>query len=330
MERTFRIAHISDLHMSVEHSPQNFRNAQRLLEHILRLNVDHVVVTGDITADAKPKEFDAARKLFKSFGLLDSKKLSIVIGNHDIFGGVHTAEDIFEFPKRCKSADYSRKLDLFRETFAESFEKVIPRSASKLFPFIKLLGDFVLVGINSVAPYSRLFNPFGSNGEIDDKQFAHLRKVLCSTLLKAKRKIVLIHHHFYKANTSSGSSTMRAIWNTIEARTMKLRGKKRLLSLFSEANVELVLHGHVHENIEYSRQGIRFVNMGASMLGTSNNSVWCNLVSLTRKGITTERKSTHDSQSATVQIPLNEFLEATQTPPRKPNTSIPNLQLQVL
>ena len=46
---------------------------------------------------------------------------------------------------------------------------------------------------------------------------------------------------------------------------MKLRGKKKLLKLFLESNVKLVLHGHSHEMKEYFREGIRFVNSGGSV-----------------------------------------------------------------
>jgi Icc-related predicted phosphoesterase len=130
-----------------------------------------------------------------------------------------------------------------------------------------------------------------------------VNNVLRSSLFKAKRKIVLIHHHFYKVNTS-GSSTMQEIWNSIEARTMKLRGKKRLLALFAEANVELVLHGHVHENIEYMREGIRFVNIGASVLGSPQHALWYNLVSISKNGITTALQPVPHAGSVSVQLPV--------------------------
>ena len=65
----------------------------------------------------------------------------------------------------------------------------------------------------------------------------------------------MFHHTVQK-------STM---WNKIEDYTMKLRGKKKLLKLFLESNVKLVLHGHSHEMREYFREGIRFVNAGGSV-----------------------------------------------------------------
>ena len=46
---------------------------------------------------------------------------------------------------------------------------------------------------------------------------------------------------------------------------MKLRNKRRLFNLFKEFNVDIVLHGHVHESREYFRKGVRFLNAGATV-----------------------------------------------------------------
>ncbi len=275
--KPFTIAHISDLHISLDHQRQNIRRTRRLLESALHRNVDHIVVTGDITADAKPGEFDSARKIFKNYGLLDSKRLTVVAGNHDIFGGVHTAEEIFSFPKRCKGVDYGAKLNLFRGAFEETFRQSLIYDRKHLFPFVKILGGVMLIGVNSVAGYSKLANPLGSNGEIDDKQFKQLNELLGADLFRNKRKIVLIHHHFNKLRCEA-AGTIHSVWSTIEKQTMKLRGKKRLLELFRKSGVQLVLHGHVHENREYEREGIQFVNSGGSVLGGERGTLSYTLV----------------------------------------------------
>jgi predicted phosphodiesterase len=74
----------------------------------------------------------------------------------------------------------------------------------------------------------------------------------------------MIHHHFYKNNVPAKSSK-NLLWNRIENFTMKLRNKKKLLNLFSENGVRLVLHGHSHEIKEYTRKGIKFLNAGGSV-----------------------------------------------------------------
>lgn len=272
-QETFVLAHISDLHLSVEGSRSTIRRTRRLLEHMLRGDIDHVAVTGDIVADASPKELEVARNIFKSYGLLDHRKLSVVLGNHDVFGGVYNAHDIFSFPKRCKGTNYKEKLKRFCEAFSETFDRTLAPNQHSWFPFVKLLGDIVMYGVNSVADYSRVRNPFGSNGAVSDEEFKHLKSFLQAELFLNKTKLLLIHHHFSKIRTSE-NGTISNIWNAIEKRTMKLHGKKRLFNLFAATDVRVVLHGHIHENSEYERNGTRFINTGGSVIGSDPDTLY--------------------------------------------------------
>ncbi len=271
MNRQCTIAHLSDLHISLDHSLHNTRNMRRVLEYCLRRNVDHIVITGDIAANAEKKELEAARKILRSYGLLDPERLSLIIGNHDVFGGVHHAQDILSFPKRCRETDYERRLLFFRDTFHEVFEGTVHGKGNKFYPFIKTVKGVALIGLNSVARYARVRNPLGSNGEVDKDQFKRLERLSQMPLIKTMRKVVLIHHHFNKLETS-GTGTLNSVWDAIETQTLKLRKKKRLIELFCKAGVDVVLHGHVHENHEYVRKGIRFINTGATVLGSTATS----------------------------------------------------------
>lgn len=292
------IAHISDLHLSPEHRRKNIRATKRLLEYIGKLGVDQLVITGDIVANAARQDFQLARALLKSSGWLDSGALSVVIGNHDVFGGVHHAEDILTFPKHCKQTDYKGKVAAFHEYFHEAFDKCLHGSPSSPFPYGKVIGDVVLVGMNSVAEYSRLGNPIGSNGEVSKGERKKTAKILASDLLVRKRKIILIHHHFHKRPGEEGGA-MHSVWNAIENQTMKLRGKSRLLRLFGESRVDMVLHGHVHENHEYFRKDIRFLNGGGSILGNSGQEARCNLITMSDKSIEIEQIVITDEYAAT-------------------------------
>lgn len=269
MERPFTIAHLSDLHISLDHSRHNIKKTRSLIEYCLRQGADHIVITGDITANGEKKEFEATRKIFRNYGLLDCRKLSLLCGNHDVYGGVHRAEEILSFPKRCKTTDYDRKMREFREYFHEVFDSSEQNGSGISFPFVKVFGSVAIIGANSIARYSRVKNPIGSNGEVDDKQFERMRRTLMAEHLKEKRKLVLIHHHFNKI-LSNGSERTNSVWDAVERQTMKLRGKKRLLQLFAASSVDLVLHGHVHRNHEYMRKGIRFLNAGGSILGDNS------------------------------------------------------------
>lgn len=104
-----------------------------------------------------------------------------------------------------------------------------PDGGRQHLPFAKMIGGMMIVSMNSVARYSKLRDPVGSNGWIGDGQFARADEVLSSPLFKHKKKIVLIHHHFHKQR-STLNGTMHGLWSAVEQQAMKLRKKKRLLS----------------------------------------------------------------------------------------------------
>ncbi len=287
MTAPFTIAHLSDLHLSAEHKRNHIRRTRRALDHIHALGVDHLVVTGDITADGSPADLRIARSVFASAGLLSPSRLTVTIGNHDVFGGVHTAEDVLTFPTRCANTDEKAQLLAFGHTFHETFRGAVMPSEKRIFPFAKLLGDVAIIAVNTIAPYSRMKNPLGSNGLVDDRQFERLEELLASPSLKTRRKIIALHHHFHKIRDAR-EGAMHSVWSAIERQTMKLRGKSRLLKLFARSNVDLVLHGHIHRSMEYVREGVRFLNGGGSILHDDHDDLHINIIRVDAGGCTVE------------------------------------------
>lgn len=259
-----RIIHISDLHLSPVFKRDNIKKLKRVLARICREGFDHLVITGDIADNADEKEFLILRKILKKFDLLSSERTSIVIGNHDIFGGVQTALDVVEFPQKCRKTDFDEKVGLFKEYFSELFENAIFATEKRFFPFVKIINDHAFFGINSIDRYSRVKNPFASNGLISDEHLNLFREIAGLEKVKNLKKILLVHHHFYKKNVESTASENQ-VWNKIETFTMKLRKKKKIIRHIKESGIELVLHGHSHELRDYIRKGIRFINAGASI-----------------------------------------------------------------
>jgi 3',5'-cyclic AMP phosphodiesterase CpdA len=211
----------------------------------------------------------------------------VVIGNHDVFGGVHVPEDIFAFPRRCRETPYERKVEEFREHFHEAFQNSFFASPLDPFPYGKVVGHVLLVGVNTVAPYSRLRNPLGSNGEVGEEQFRRLQMILASDVFRKRQKIILAHHHFSKSDAKE-SGSVSSVWDAIERQTMKLHGKKPLCRLFEANDVELVLHGHLHRSVEYRRKGVRFLNGGGSILGPVPGELGVNIVTVRDREIEVE------------------------------------------
>ncbi|MBK7979005.1 MAG: metallophosphoesterase [Ignavibacteriae bacterium] len=105
--------------------------------------------------------------------------------------------------------------------------------------------------------------------------------------IQDQKKIILSHHHFYKNNFEAKSSN-NDIWNKIEGYTLKLRGNKKLLKLFSDNNVDLILHGHSHENKCYSRFGIKIFNAGGS-IDNEDTSFYLNYIETDKMEINSKK-----------------------------------------
>jgi 3',5'-cyclic AMP phosphodiesterase CpdA len=278
-----RIAHLSDLHFTTFFSNNNLQQIELALRYAIEKQADHIAITGDLTDNAVPKDFGILRKLFENLNLLDYNKLSLVIGNHDIFGGVQTAEDIFNFPEKCSKVIYKQQIHSFYSFFPELFGGSINYNSSNVFPFVKKIDNFLLIGLNSISEYSMVSNPFASNGTIDLSQLNTISEILEQYHDEKYRKIVLVHHHFNKMNVTENSPG--SFWQKIEKQTMKLRKKKRLLKIFKHFGVELVLHGHYHASTEYSRKGIIFSNAGASLKGPEKGEININFIDISKKNI---------------------------------------------
>ncbi len=283
------IAHISDLHLNSFYNDSIFNRVNFLLKQISEKKVDHLIITGDITDNASEKDLEIFRRMLTKFGFMSGEKLSIIIGNHDIFGGVQKAEDIFTFPDKCNSVNYNKRVNDFLSYFPEAFNNCHYLSSKNFFPFAKIIDNNLIIGLNSIARYSKLSNPFGSNGEIDATQFGELFDILKSTEKEVKNKIVLIHHHFNKLK-SEAKSTFGSIWSGIEKQTMKLKGKRRLFNLFKEFKVDFVLHGHVHESKHYIRKDIKFLNAGAT-IRSSQHSMKINYLKISKGKIEVDLQS---------------------------------------
>lgn len=279
------IAHISDLHLSPDYFPERTAIFRSILEQCIKSSIGHIVISGDVTNQAKKNEFEHFRNVLKEYDLLDGKKTTIVPGNHDIYGGPYHAEDVLDFPSKCKITDYQENLSVFYQHTKELFSNTEIPSKKSLFPFIKVVNNIVLLGLNSVAPWNVVKNPLGSNGAIDDKQFELMESVLSDQSLKGKRILVVVHHHFHKQVFDTSRSKLERLWSAIEASTMKLRKKKRLLKLFARHGVEGILHGHVHRQDEYFRKHVRCFNAGGSIIPSRHAPQLFNVLTVRESGI---------------------------------------------
>ncbi len=280
VQSVFRVAHISDTHVSPEYNRRNILKLKSLLSAVVDENYDHVVITGDIAGHGEERDFKSVRRILKYFGLLEYEKLTVTIGNHDIFGGVHRAEDLLSFGKHCRSVNYAEKVGLFERAFRETF----PTKAfetERIFPFVKIIGPIGFVGVNSVRPFHPILNPFGSNGHVSDRQLQAIERIFSHPSIDGLSKVVLVHHHFNKYRPYS-SSMADKLYHIFESQSLKLHERRRVQNIFKTLGVDGVLHGHTHLEGIYSDSGIVY---SSTALNPVNSRIDDKLATADRLGL---------------------------------------------
>ncbi len=233
------------------------------------------------------------RRIFDDFGLLSSKKLSLVIGNHDIYGGVYLAEDILDFPGRSRKTDFNMRVLQFRDYFPEVFNSTVTVD-DDVFPYAKSLDSAVLFGINSIMPYSLIKNPFSTKGKQSTEDMRKLQELMSWELFNEKPRILLLHHHL-DSRFFLRLKRNPFLWKEIEWRSLKFKKSKHILSLLEKYNINYILHGHVHESLLYMFKNIQISGAGGSMSGLYPDTLSANIIDIEDGKVTLRIKSYADT-----------------------------------
>ncbi len=232
-----RIAHISDIHIYNMEGvrPWHFLNKRitggvnlllkrskrhrnevviQALEQIAQQNVDHIVVTGDLSNLALDSEFIAARKLIETHAGGPSR-VSIIPGNHDYY---------------TYAAARSQSFESF---FRDWMKSDLPTESDSPYPYVKFLGQVALVGVNTSVPAP----PTIASGHVGPSQRAALAKLLDHPEVQKRFILVAQHHHLQPPVHT----------NSRRERVRELRDHGEVLSLLLEKGAHLVLHGHNHQ-----------------------------------------------------------------------------------
>lgn len=241
-----RFLHCSDVHITADYATKSpfalgwrrwpalaelslggrahhFAKARQTLAQIAAdataLEVDHLIVSGDLTAYALPEEFDGARAALEPW-VQDCRRCTVIHGNHDTYTPQAVADRLFE----------QRFLHLQRSD--------LPAHCTEgQYPFVKLLGDEVaVVGLLS-ARVPQL--PGFSFGVIGPAQLGALRALLAEPALEGRAVLVVVHHAPLDA---SGGADKR------------LHGLTDARALFEVVHGErfAVLHGHIHRRYHHA------------------------------------------------------------------------------
>ncbi|MGH6763472.1 MAG: metallophosphoesterase family protein [Phyllobacterium sp.] len=235
----FRLAHISDIHLSplpdvtyrelASKRITGYINWQRkrkgamtggvldaLITDMKAHKPDHIAVTGDMVNLALDQELIAARNWLAALG--DPDNVSLIPGNHDAY--VPGALD-----KACR---------LWEPWMRGDGESADGRRVE--FPYLRVRGDVAIIGVSS----ARATAPFMASGDFRSAQAARLAAILDETGKQGLFRIVMIHHPPVRGATHA---------------MKRLFGIGRFQKLLKEHGAELVLHGHTHLATTYQIEG---------------------------------------------------------------------------
>jgi len=237
-----RIAHISDLHVLAlaGAGPLRFLNkrasgyanlrlkrkhvhrreiVRAIAERLASTQVDHVVITGDVSNLALEPEFAAVRHLLDEVLCMAPEAVTLVPGNHDVY---------------TQGAQNKRR---FSSYFAPYLGSDLPDQRTDqpggMFPIVKLRGPVAIIGLSSA-----LARPmFVASGKLGTSQLEALARILASPEVKARTPVILLHHPIHNPPG----------WFTRHKEGLvDAAGLRAVLSPLSRG---LVLHGHLHRRI---------------------------------------------------------------------------------
>ncbi len=191
---------------------------EAIVADVRALDVDHVVITGDLSNLALETEFARVRTMIEALDM-GPDRVSVVPGNHDLYtrGSLRT----------------QRFFNAFREYMTDDHGAAHEsHHGSGVFPFTRVRDGVAIVGVSSAVPRV----PVVSAGHVGASQMNALRSVLREPSLRDLVPVVMMHHPVINP---------RGAWRTF---SRGLAEAEAMRSILSEREGELLfLHGHLHD-----------------------------------------------------------------------------------
>ena len=222
MSLNFRFGVMSDLHIGLPHtiadSPHRFHlvelsipGLEVVLEHLSQLNLDFLLIPGDLTQDGEPENHEWLSQLLAQLPFPSY----VIPGNHDVLSPIptETCIGLQEFPGYYQKFGY--------------------QDPGQLYYTCELLPGVRLIALNS--------NQFDAEGHqlglLDNEQLSWLQRVLEK---KAKDELILvmIHHNVLEHLPDQTQNPV--------GRRYMLSNAPQLLEILEEHDIQLVFTGHLH------------------------------------------------------------------------------------
>lgn len=181
----------------------------RLVERARELDVDRVVITGDLSNLALEQEFEHILAKLDAIGL----PVTVIPGNHDAY---------------TRGSVRQRRFERMFERFMVG--ERLGDDPEQFYPFVQRFAEVALIGVSS----AHASFPLYAVGTVGERQLSRLDQILQGLGREGVTRIVLIHHP-----VMPGVSKRRHDLLDIEA----------FGEVLARRGAELVLHGHEHKAI---------------------------------------------------------------------------------
>ena len=271
---TFRLAHLSDLHIGPlprphlsellgkrltgywnwkrsRHAIHNMPMLDAIIDDVKAQKLDHIALTGDLVNIGLPAEFLNAKTIIER--IANPQNMSLIPGNHDAYCGNSLPTMIQHFAPYMRGDDVEEVtfpyMRLIPITEKQKSKKVTTCEEYSPLPLrervaAKLTGEgyknykTALIGVSSAIPTA----PFLASGLVGKIQIERTRQMLEAAGNAGFLRVVMIHHPPYKEGAHFGRG---------------LRDAPAFMKMLREAGAELVIHGHNHvQSVElHERRG---------------------------------------------------------------------------
>lgn len=238
MALNFRFAVVSDLHIALSHTiwnhPSRFHLVEvsipafeSVLEHLTLLNLDFLLIPGDLTQHGEPDNHSWLQKRLAQLPF----PTYVIPGNHDVpvIEADNQSIAFTDFPSYYRKFGYG--------------------DSEQLYYHCELLPGVRLIGLNS-----NTFDEQGQQiGRLDETQLQWLQAVLAET--KNELVLLMIHHNVIEHLPNQSHHPM--------ANRYMLQNAPDLLSILQQHKVKLVFTGHLHIQDVAQANGVYDITTGS-------------------------------------------------------------------
>jgi len=245
MKHVLHLAVLSDQHLDSKTAPASWELAKKAFRAVVSAKVDHAIVDGDLfdSSSAMLRDHTKVQRYLKRLGLWHRDRLTIVVGNHDIFHTPHRGT------WRQRAAEF---LKTATEDAQASYEAFTDWAGQLVHPGDRLAGEDDLYPIDKQLGHVRIWGVDTTSATTDRSGNGYWR-VEDDHLLRdadsgteSERRVLAIHHPPYEDEEQTIRQVLKGDFCHFGFPATEFR---RLRRFVTASRVDAVVCGHIHAGL---------------------------------------------------------------------------------